>query len=367
VIWKDGNNDPFGYKPSYIAIQNLTIENANGGNSYTGTSGTLTPWPQGAAGIYVVVASVLTIQNCQIINNGQGVSVNSKNDDQDTSYFVTLRGNSIYNNGVSGSDQQHEVYIDGVRSLYEGNYIGQVISGSAGGSLKDRSSAPVVRYNTIVSSARAIDLVDTEGGSPTVIGDPLYNDGWIYGNVIINGANGSGDLIHWGGDSTIYANYHNGPLSVYFNTIVNTINTSVFDMASNQQIVNAHSNIITGTSSLSLCYASNPNGTVGILNLLDTNWITSPFTNGSGACTLNQTGSLLSATLSSNSLTASYGLPAGSPAINAGTSFPTSATVPPGTSLHNLIPSFQPTFTSTGSPTYVARSTVTDLGAFPGP
>jgi hypothetical protein len=385
VVWWNDSLNPsnFGFKPSFIAIQNLVIENANAGHHFTNSAGTSIAWDGDASGVYAVVASVLTIQNCTIVNNGEGVFVNSKNDDgppypdAETSFYVTLRGNSIYNNGASGVDLQHNIYVQGVRSLYEGNYIGQVVAGGLGGSLKDRSSGPVVRYNTILAAARAIDLVDNENGSPGVSADPLYNYGWIYGNLIVNGANGSGDLIHWGGDSTEYNLYHQGPLSVYFNTIANTVSTAIFDMSMSTQSVNSYSNIISETPtslSLALCVANSADGSqIGAVNLYNDNWITQGFdptgqsqNGGVAQCTYNNSGTLLPG---SPVLTASYGLYSGSPAIGVGKPFPSSTTsFPAPASNTNLTPTYQPSSTSSqGYPTYVARGTLADLGAFPGP
>jgi hypothetical protein len=371
-----GAKDPYGYKPMFLAIQNLTIEGASASNTYTSAAGVATHWGTEAAGIYDVESSVFTIQNCVITGNGDGVFVNSQGNASNgsaptASYYTTLRGNMIYNNGVAGSYLEHNVYVQGVRSLYEGNYIGQLIPNALGGSLKDRSSGPVVRYNTIVAAARAIDLVDAEDGGNATTGDPVYNYGWIYGNLIINGTNGSGDLIHWGGDSTEYNLYHQGPLSVYFNTIVNTIPTAIFDMSMSTQSVNSYSNIISSTRSLSLCTASSPDGKqVGAVNLYSKNWIQSGFV-GNGAsqykptpqCTYSQDGTLIAG---SPELSTSDGLLAGSPASGAGSTFPVSAPVAP-VSVANLTPTYQPATTASGSPTYVARSTVADVGAFAAP
>ncbi len=379
VLWWNDSLTPdnFGFKPSFIAIQNLQIQDANSGQTYVNSAGSTVNWATDASGVYAVVASVLTVQNCLIINNGEGVFVNSKNNDgppypnAETSFYVTLRGNSIYNNGVVNSYTEHNVYVQGVRSLYEGNYIGQLIPNAQGGSLKDRSSGPVVRFNSILAAARAIDLVDNEGGSPGVAADPVYKYGWIYGNLIVNGQNGSGDLIHWGGDSTEYNLYHQGPLSVYFNTIVNTIPTAIFDMSMATQSVNSYSNIISSTQSLAMCTASAQDGSqVGAVNLYDKNWIQAGFdptgatqNNGVAQCTFSNHGALLAG---SPVLTATYGLDPGSPAIGAGISYPVTSPVSP-VSVANLIPTYQPATTASGTPTYVARSTVKDVGAFAGP
>jgi hypothetical protein len=106
------------------------------------------------------------------------------------------------------------------------------------------------------------------------------------------------------------------------------------------------------------------------VNLYSKNWIQSGFV-GNGAsqykptpqCTYSQDGTLIAG---SPELSTSDGLLAGSPAIGAGSTFPVSAPVAP-VSVANLTPTYQPATTASGSPTYVARSTVADVGAFAAP
>jgi hypothetical protein len=231
----------------------------------------------------------------------------------------------------------------------------------------------VIRNNYIVASARAIDLVDTEV-SPEVLADPLYNYGWVYGNVIVNNcATGicSTDLIHWGGDSqgnqASSPNYHNGPLFFYYNTVVfenetqDWVRWGLFDMPSNQQSVDAADNIIwfnaqapDDTYELGLC--------CGTINLVDTNWISAGYV-GSGengnAVTLNKTGSVI--TGSNPGLNADFTLSAtsGSPVVGVGVAYPTS--VPTGANLSTLQVDHQYANTTIG---VVPRPTESDLGAY---
>jgi hypothetical protein len=379
IVLYRGPNDAYGYKPTWLTIQNLRITGAAPGNTYTDHAGTVQTYGSFTAGIYAVAAQYLTVQNDELFGNGLGVFVNDQNDLAGTTFFTVLRGNYIHDNGVKGSYSEHNVYVQGVRSLYEGNYIGQVIPGSAGGSLKDRSSGPVVRYNYIVSAARAIDLVDSENGSPNTNHDPLYNYGWVYGNVIVddfrNPGDSSGDLIHWGGDSTRYSSYHNGPLYFYDNTVIinatqhQAYSLAAFDMASNRQSIVLANNIIahSGSSQLYLCTASLPNGTVGSLVFQDTNWV-APYKT-SKDCTQSTTGATF---LSGHPmLTSDYRLPVGSPAIGPGTAFPPSAlSLPSPANIADLQATQQYTTLSTTptfAPSYSARTSISDLGAYPYP
>jgi hypothetical protein len=100
----------------------------------------------------------------------------------------------------------------------------QLRVGAGGSTLKDRSSATVIRFNRIVSNARAIDLVETEEEYvANVQTDPLYPHAWVYGNLIVNdfdNPNGASvNMVHFGSDNNP-AKARNGTLYFYGNTLV---------------------------------------------------------------------------------------------------------------------------------------------------
>jgi hypothetical protein len=216
------------YKAKFITIQNLKLSGAYFKNKFVNAAGTSVAWDQFSPAIYAVKVDNLTIENCEITANGQGVFTNSRGGSSiDFSSYVILRRNKVYLNGT-GNSTEHNLYIQAYRALYEGNYVGAVAGGS-GSSIKDRSSGTVIRNNYIVSGARALDLVETEEEYVSnVKSDPLYNTAWVYGNVIINdfaNASYSGRLIHWGYDNTV-ARARTGTLYFYNNTLVNRSNQS---------------------------------------------------------------------------------------------------------------------------------------------
>lgn len=273
VIYIWWGNGGWAKKPKFITIQNLKL---------TG----------GSTGIYAVTVEDLLVQNCEITDvNGWGVFVNTKNDDpngEETSYRTTIRGNRIYNNGVAGSYLYHNLYIQSYRATYEGNYIGQLRPGAQGSSIKDRSSGTVIRYNTIVAAARAIDLVESEGGRGTVDVDPLYNDAQVYGNLIINDdtlpGGASGALIHWGYDNNP-AEARKGTLYFFNNTVVSNVQggwIALFDQQSSNSSVNpgntveVQNSIIWQSGSAALKLGKN----VGKVNFTGRNWISTGWGNG---------------------------------------------------------------------------------------
>ena len=244
-------DQPWGSRPKHIRIANLKLTGAHQDHRYTAQDGSTGQYVGGAAAVYAIVVEDLTIENCEITRNGNGVFVNSKSEDE-ASRHVFIRHNRIWDNGNVGSWFEHNLYIQTARSLYEGNYIGQLIPGARGSSMKDRSSATVVRYNHIVAAARAIDLVEIEGGVKQILKDPLYPQAWVYGNLIVNDFRNPGHssvkLIHWGGDND-ERYFRQGTLHFYNNTVLHTSTQAqawymaLFDMPTGQQKVEARSNL----------------------------------------------------------------------------------------------------------------------------
>lgn len=283
LIYK-GPDDPYGYRPAHIHFKNLKITGGHQDFSYTAQDGTKARYSRAAAAIYAVLIEGLLVENCEITRNGNGLFVNSKSGDE-PSLGATFRNNRIWDNGVVGSYFEHNLYVQTQRSLFEGNYIGQLIPGAAGSSLKDRSSATVVRFNHIVSAARALDLVEIEGGVPQILNDPYYHSAWVYGNLIVDDAKASRafsvKLIHWGGDNDPRY-FRNGTLWFYNNTVLLKVDktdfwyVSLFDMPTGQQKVNLRANIIQnlGSAQLRLGYEH------GTIDLDDTNLITGSYSTG---------------------------------------------------------------------------------------
>lgn len=223
--------DPYDtFTPKYITIQNLKLTGAKAGKSYTNSAGAAANYDFFSAAIYAVRVHNLTVENCEITGNGLGVFTNTRGGTADDySANVIIRRNRIYDNGNQGRYTEHNLYVQARHALYEGNFIGQAFGGS---SLKDRSSGTVIRYNKILASARALDLVETEEENfSNVEADPLYPYAWVYGNIIINDnqlpAGYAVNLTHWGFDNNL-AKSRAGTLFFYQNTLVNRVPQNVF-------------------------------------------------------------------------------------------------------------------------------------------
>lgn len=231
------------HKAKYIIIQNLKMINVKAGSSFKDNLNTSQTYGKFSAAIYSPRVDYLYIKNCDFFDNSMAVFTNSKGGNEiDFSSYIILRGNYIDRSGYSDDDHEHGVYTQGFRTLLEGNYFGQAKGGS---SVKDRSSATVFRYNKVVGSARALDLVEVEEEYVNnVKSDPLYNHAWVYGNIFINDLESSMGfsirMIHWGFDNSS-ANARVGSLYFYNNTVINKGTdptgafwyTSIFQMGSN--------------------------------------------------------------------------------------------------------------------------------------
>jgi hypothetical protein len=224
-IFRLPQDDLATFTPRHIVIQNLRLTGAKLGKTFTNQAGVSQAYGKFAAGIYAVRVHDLTVENCEITGNGLGVFTNTKGESVDGySANVVIRRNRIYLNGNVGSFTEHNLYVQARRALYEGNFIGQAYGGS---SLKDRSSGVVIRYNKILASARALDLVETEEDPyQNLQKDPLYPHAWVYGNIIVNDSSAPAgyavNMIHWGHDNT-QERAHAGTLFFYHNTLISKV------------------------------------------------------------------------------------------------------------------------------------------------
>lgn len=229
-IWRLPTDPSDTHTARHIVIQNLKLVDARRDKSFIDHDGVTRSFGDFSAAVYAVRVHDLTVENCEITGNGLGVFTNSRGQSAaDHSANVVIRRNQIHLNGNPDRFTEHNLYIQARRALYEGNFIGQSFGGS---SLKDRSSGTVIRYNHIVASARALDLVETEEEVHTTVGsDPLYPHAWVYGNVIVNDASEPAghavNLVHWGHDNDV-SKARNGTLYFYRNTLVNRVSQSQF-------------------------------------------------------------------------------------------------------------------------------------------
>lgn len=207
IVVKRGPSDAFGtYAPKHIHFKNLEVANALSGNTYQDLTGATQTFGS-AGGVYFLLLEDGLVENCVIHDNAFGVFTQAKDGAfSEACKRITFRNNRVYNNGVSGSFFEHNFYVQCHLPIIEGNYIGQVRSGSLGSSYKSRSSGEVFRYNYVEASARACDWVHSEDqGTDGIVTKPEYGTDYVYGNVFVNDFNlprgGANGALHFGGDN----------------------------------------------------------------------------------------------------------------------------------------------------------------------
>lgn len=283
ILIKRGPSQEYGDKPAHIIIDNIKFVDARHPLTFTNQEGGQSTYNHAAAAIWAPLVENLTIRNCDITKNGNGIFVLSKNEEALVSRNVVIEDNRIYENGYDGRWLEHNIYTQVAGIVFQRNFLGRLTDGALGSSLKDRSSGTVIRYNWVESSARAMDLVDPEDSYNILVNEPNFNDTYVYGNVIENdtsmGRPYAANMIHYGGDTGNYDNYRKGTLHFFNNTVVTrSIQSdlwwySLFDLGSAGETVEMRNNVII-TEGTSQFYVMRDKGTVKVLegNAMPANW-----------------------------------------------------------------------------------------------
>jgi hypothetical protein len=209
------------YVVDSVLIQGLELENANENSWYRAADRSIQWYQDSGAGVALYSATNVTIQDCSIHDNGNGIFGKSFADPylagDGNLLNVHVIGNTIYGNGVVGSDHEHNTYIEGIYTVYEFNTYGPLIDGAAGVALKDRSDQPTIAYNYITGGVHQLDLVDPDDGAPDLTADPGYGSEWVYGNVLVDNGT-AGSIVHFGFDQVMEDSQTD--LYFYDNTVV---------------------------------------------------------------------------------------------------------------------------------------------------
>lgn len=238
--------------PSYVQVDGLEIRGAKPGNTFTNSTGAVQAYESFGACIWVDRGHHVTIADNVVHDCTNGIFSKST-DDGDFAVTKDLRiaGNSIYGNGVSGDDHEHNSYVQSVGVVYEFNHYGPLRSGALGGALKDRSVGTVIRFNRIEEGSRALDLVEAEDYPVTATADPAYRSTFVYGNQIVKSGD-TGSLIHYGGDhfgstpGSMWGEpiFRKGTLYFFNNTVHATgSNAAIFQISTTEETVEAWNNV----------------------------------------------------------------------------------------------------------------------------
>lgn len=199
VIIRGNGDNANTYKPHHIKLNNLRVIGSKNGNNYTTMAGAVVNYDSGA-GIYIHVGDDITVENCDVTENGFGIFTMAKSETMNyAGRRIHVLRSRIYGNGVVGSYLEHNLYIQADSPIIDGNFIGQTMPGSEGSSFKDRSARLIFRNNYVIASARAVDFVHSEEQSEGIAALPYYGYDYVYNNYIDNPSASSS--IHFGGDN----------------------------------------------------------------------------------------------------------------------------------------------------------------------
>jgi hypothetical protein len=236
-VIKIGQNDQVA---SYIIIDGFEIRNANNTNTFINSSGNDQAYHDNASGIRVENGSNITIRNCIVHHNGNGIQTGKE------THNVLIESCQIYQNGLCGWENSyiHNMYLSGHNGntiTVQYSYIGELLS--QGQQVKSRAEKLIFRYNWVEGGRNAqLDLVEDYEISNTI---PY--DAYVYGNIIIKpDPSDNSVMIHFGGDQSDTSRM--GTLQFYNNTcIIKDTKTwgsrRIFKISSEKAYVIANNNI----------------------------------------------------------------------------------------------------------------------------
>jgi hypothetical protein len=180
------------YKPGYLHITGLKFQNVRPPALYTpAAGGAPRAWDRFVAGISVVPAENLAITDNEFTANSIGLFVNSVNEQYGQSSRLTVARNYFHGNGIAGDAGLHNAYTEAVGTIYESNYFGPPIAGTAGDNIKERSAGLVMRYNYIEGGVNLIAMRDPESNwqyeaaQVDSFGVRLVTQAYVYANILV--------------------------------------------------------------------------------------------------------------------------------------------------------------------------------------
>ena len=206
-------NYPSGYKPGYLHITGFKFQNVRPPAQFTpAAGGTPRAWDPFVAAIFAVPFENLSITDNEFTANSLGLFVNSSNDALSQSYFLTVARNYFHDNGIANQARYHNAYTEAVGTIYEYNYFGPPVVGTAGDNIKERSAGLVMRYNYVEDGVNLLSIRDPESNwqyeaaHVDAFGERLVVKAFIYSNILVAKTPtvyGEASIIVGHGDGTV--------------------------------------------------------------------------------------------------------------------------------------------------------------------
>ena len=225
--------------PQYVTIEGLKIINEQSTNNFVPQAGGLQAWGAFGGAIWQQHGGHITIRGMDLENNQEGMFDNNQNPESRASRYLLFEGNYVAGSGISGGFGSHQVYLQSMGQVIQGNYFGECTSGSQGSQIKERGVMTFTRYNYVtatVACLRIFDLVEPQGYAcmalvqefyvangtcgPTAdqvaATEDWYGTDYIYGNIFK--FTQPAQPVHYSGDGCP-SDYHGGTLYFYYNTV----------------------------------------------------------------------------------------------------------------------------------------------------
>jgi hypothetical protein len=199
----------------HVIVEGLEVRGAAYGDPFTDDAGSPGSYASNAAGIRASWAGTVTIRDCDVHGNENGI-FSSHTDD------LLIEHSHVHDNGLQPTSAwQHNLYLGGGAGsvvTVQYSHIGELLND--GQQAKFRTESVVFRYNWVEGGKNSVlDLVeDADNG---------VSDAYVYGNVLIKPAAANNSrMIHFGGDQAGIA--RSGTLHFFNNTcVVKTTNRDV--------------------------------------------------------------------------------------------------------------------------------------------
>jgi hypothetical protein len=252
VIIGHPHDRPYEETPTHIVFEGIEVRNGSPPNNFTDRAGKKATYSDVVAGIFVERVKNLTIRGCIVTQNNNGIFIGTGGG-VGLSQNILLEGNYIHDNGSLTRHYEHNVYNEASNVVYQFNRFGPPrigANGQQGANIKERSAGVVIRHNYIEDGGHLIDLVDAQEAKDTTRPMASFHTTHVYGNVLIRGKTPSGSMVHYGGDSGVYADYRKGTLFFYNNTVVikngsypDWSRTPIFEISTNEEKLDSRNNV----------------------------------------------------------------------------------------------------------------------------
>lgn len=225
-------------KSDYIIVENFVLHGANSHNTYYDDNGNIQSYATNACGVRSEYADHVTIRNCEIYGNENGV-FNGSGDPQE----ITIENCYIHDNGMESPSSylQHNIYMGsgGAGSVATVQYCRFGEMQNDGQQCKFRTETVIFRYNWVEGGRNSqLDIVeDASNGAPS--------NAYVYGNVIFKPADtNNGRIVHYGGDQG--GTTRSGTCYFFNNTVIinnSSTSTRLFQISKSGCSVQANYNI----------------------------------------------------------------------------------------------------------------------------